>query len=401
MGSRTSRISDSARDSAWHAPRSTPPLRSTAMRTLRAPPEPLTATATTSRPAAFANGSMRSRSCSSICCAIRASPPGAAGRSELCLRRPRAAGRPIRGKKKWAGPPTRVHARLRACSSRRIVARCGVAPLRAALVRSGATTGRPLPAHACNAASRLRSALHRSPYQSPPWRATRARARGARGHAGTVALDAARPRRIPATLLTPRCNLCPPPTRWLGAHERSNHGDSPRIHRRGLRQLHLPGHRGFGDGRLAGCQGLLAPRQRDLPARPGAPVTDVPIAGSFRDPHGQVFTRGGLVHRLVTAEGARDYEQLMGSGLYDALVSERLLVEHAEVDDPQVHAVDAAVERVLLPAQVPFISYPWEWCPGQLRAAALATLRAQELALDHGMSLRDASAFNVQFLGGR
>jgi len=130
-------------------------------------------------------------------------------------------------------------------------------------------------------------------------------------------------------------------------------------------------------------------------------VTDVPIAGSFRDPHGQVFTRGGLVHRLVTAEGARDYEQLMGSGLYDALVSERLLVEHAEVDDPQVHAVDAAVERVLLPAQVPFISYPWEWCPGQLRAAALATLRAQELALDHGMSLRDASAFNVQFLGGR
>lgn len=130
-------------------------------------------------------------------------------------------------------------------------------------------------------------------------------------------------------------------------------------------------------------------------------MTDVPIAGSFRDPHGQVFTRGGLVHRLVTAEGARDYEQLMGSGLYDALVSERLLVEHAEVDDPQVHAVDAAVERVLLPAQVPFISYPWEWCPGQLRAAALATLRAQELALDHGMSLRDASAFNVQFLGGR
>src|SRR5680860_1581716 len=346
MGSRTSRISDSARDSAWQAPRSTPPLRSTAMRTFRAPPEPLTATATTSRPAAFATGSMRSRSCSSICCAIRASPPGAAGRSELCLRRPRAAGRPIRGKKKWAGPPTRVHARLRACSSRRIVARCGVAPLRAALVRSGATTGRPLPAHACNAAGRLRCT--RGLAAAYPWwhptvpvasmagnaGAGTRRAR-ARGHAGTVALDAARPRRIPATLLTPRCNLCPPPTRWLGAHERSNHGDSPRIHRRGLRQLHLPGHRGFGDGRLAGCQGLLAPRQRDLPARPGAPVTDVPIAGSFRDPHGQVFTRGGLVHRLVTAEGARDYEQLMGSGLYDALVSERLLVEHAEVDDPQ------------------------------------------------------------------
>ena len=36
-----------------------------------------------------------------------------------------------------------------------------------------------------------------------------------------------------------------------------------------------------------------------------------------------------------------------------------------------------------------------------LRDAALATLRIQELALDHGMSLRDATAYNLTFHKGR
>jgi hypothetical protein len=36
-----------------------------------------------------------------------------------------------------------------------------------------------------------------------------------------------------------------------------------------------------------------------------------------------------------------------------------------------------------------------------LRDAALATLRIQQLALDHGMSLRDATAYNLTFHKGR
>ena len=120
----------------------------------------------------------------------------------------------------------------------------------------------------------------------------------------------------------------------------------------------------------------------------------MPVAGSFRDPHGQVFLREGVVHRRVTPAGAEDYDRLMASGLYEALTREGLLVEHVEVEHgPGDH-------RVLRPTQVPFISYPYEWCPGQLRAAALATLELQELALDHGMTLRDASAYNVQLLDG-
>ena len=50
---------------------------------------------------------------------------------------------------------------------------------------------------------------------------------------------------------------------------------------------------------------------------------------------------------------------------------------------------------------MPFISYPYEWAFGQLKDAALATLSVQKRALKLGMSLKDASAYNIQFVRGK
>jgi hypothetical protein len=50
---------------------------------------------------------------------------------------------------------------------------------------------------------------------------------------------------------------------------------------------------------------------------------------------------------------------------------------------------------------VEFVSYPYEWAFGQLKDAALLTLELQERALARGFTLRDASAYNVQFVRGR
>ena len=121
------------------------------------------------------------------------------------------------------------------------------------------------------------------------------------------------------------------------------------------------------------------------------------IAGSFRDPAGFVFSRDGVLYRQVNRRAAADYDALMSSGLYDALTGVGLLVAHDEVD---VEAAAEDAHRILCPQRVPFVSQPSEWCPGQLRDAALATLRIQALAMDHGMTLRDASAMNVQFVRG-
>ncbi len=123
------------------------------------------------------------------------------------------------------------------------------------------------------------------------------------------------------------------------------------------------------------------------------------IAGSFRDPAGFVFVSDGEVYRQVNRCSREDYDLLMQSGLYAALVHEGWLIPHVEVSLDR--AFDGEAYRVLKPAQVPFTSYPYEWCFSQLKAAAQVTLQVQAKALEFGMGLKDASAYNIQFFEGR
>lgn len=118
------------------------------------------------------------------------------------------------------------------------------------------------------------------------------------------------------------------------------------------------------------------------------------IRGSFRDPSGFVFSRNGVVYRQVAECYAADYEHLMSSGLFDHLVGQGWLLAHEELDLRL--AIGPCAYKVLRPAQLAFVSHPYEWCFSQLKEAALTTLRIQQAALDYGMSLKDASAFNIQ-----
>lgn len=128
-------------------------------------------------------------------------------------------------------------------------------------------------------------------------------------------------------------------------------------------------------------------------------MTPPRVASSFRDPSGFLYTRDGTLLRQVQPGYRAHYEHLRTSGLYDALTAERLLVPHEEM--PLDLAAEPGAAFVLRPERIPFVSLPYEWGFGQLKAAALLTLRIQELALRHGMVLKDASAFNVQFAGAR
>ena len=57
--------------------------------------------------------------------------------------------------------------------------------------------------------------------------------------------------------------------------------------------------------------------------------------------------------------------------------------------------------KVIRPEPIAFISYPYEWSFSQYQDAALATLEIQRRALRRGMTLKDCSAYNVQFHRGR
>ena len=120
---------------------------------------------------------------------------------------------------------------------------------------------------------------------------------------------------------------------------------------------------------------------------------------SFRDPSGFLFTRDGVLFRQVNQVYAEDYRKLMDSGLYARLVKAGLLIQHTEMETEPAEPTLAF--KVLRPERVPFISYPYEWSFVQLKDAALATLSIQKRSLKLGMSLKDASAYNIKFVGGK
>jgi len=121
--------------------------------------------------------------------------------------------------------------------------------------------------------------------------------------------------------------------------------------------------------------------------------------GSFRDPSGFVFIRGSKVYRQVNQSYKDDYDLFLSSGLYDELNKKKHITSFKEAD---VESPDPSNKYKIVEQQsVPFISYPYEWSFSMLKDAALLTLDIQKRALAKGMILKDASAFNVQFVDGR
>lgn len=119
---------------------------------------------------------------------------------------------------------------------------------------------------------------------------------------------------------------------------------------------------------------------------------------SFRDPSGFVFRRGGQVLRQVNSGYALKWQTVRSSGFLQEATSRDWLLPFEEL--PASHGADNMAVAVLRPEQLPFVSYPYEWSFGQLKDAAILTLDLASLALERGLSLKDASAYNVQFRGG-
>jgi len=114
---------------------------------------------------------------------------------------------------------------------------------------------------------------------------------------------------------------------------------------------------------------------------------------SFRDPAGQIVIRNGVAFREINPSGMADYNLFITSGLYEALLDKKLIIPHQEIHDGPA--------LCLLPKQLDFISYPYEWPFSYYKKAALATIEIAEEALKHGMMLKDASAFNMQYIDGQ
>jgi hypothetical protein len=119
---------------------------------------------------------------------------------------------------------------------------------------------------------------------------------------------------------------------------------------------------------------------------------------SFRDPSGFVYYKDNSVFRHINEIYKNDLDHLISSGLFDELIKQGYLLKHTRLSKKDTPKDAIAVFKT---KKLPFISYPYEWSFSQLKDASLLTLKIQKIAFEHGMILKDASNYNVQFLDGK
>jgi SAM-dependent methyltransferase len=110
------------------------------------------------------------------------------------------------------------------------------------------------------------------------------------------------------------------------------------------------------------------------------------------------------IYRAVTGQGVRDFEAFLASPPAAALIASGSIVRSAPVDGVRRETLLAGREDVplLLEHQrIPFPSYPAEWPPEMLHAAASLTLELARIFLPHHIGLKDATPYNVLFRGPR
>jgi ribosomal protein L11 methylase PrmA len=126
-----------------------------------------------------------------------------------------------------------------------------------------------------------------------------------------------------------------------------------------------------------------------------------PLPGSFRDPSGRVYEVDGRILRTVSDRFAGDFEFVQSTRLLKKLVADQVLLPFERVNTEILGTITNNVKYLLEVPRLPFISYPYEWPFPALKAAALLHLKIHLAALEYGVTLKDASAYNIQFRGAQ
>lgn len=137
-------------------------------------------------------------------------------------------------------------------------------------------------------------------------------------------------------------------------------------------------------------------------ANPSLPSLDpcelLPAEPTFRDPAGELRLQSTHALRRIHPAAIPEIESFLASPLRRDLERSGDLIA-TEIAPPPAGAPDG--QLWLRHPLIDPISYPWEWTPGQWRAAAELTLRVAAQAVDAGWVLKDATPLNIVFRGPR
>ena len=134
-------------------------------------------------------------------------------------------------------------------------------------------------------------------------------------------------------------------------------------------------------------------------------------SGSFRDPANRVYeffaeTADSHIRILrgLDEDSFATYQRLSEEPFYKRFIEDKRVVDTTilPAEDPMAKAVfsegwGGVVEHVA----VPFVCYPYEWTFAMLKDAALLQLHLIEQSMEHGWTLKDASPYNIQWIGSR
>lgn len=131
-------------------------------------------------------------------------------------------------------------------------------------------------------------------------------------------------------------------------------------------------------------------------------MSDIAIdPGSFRDVTGNVYEVEGRILRTVNECARSDYEAIRDSGVIEDSIDKGFLIGCEEIAPSNWPDRLRNSAYVLEHPRIEYISYPYEWSFSQLKAAALHHLDFQMYLLERDISLSDASAYNIQFIGAK
>jgi len=124
--------------------------------------------------------------------------------------------------------------------------------------------------------------------------------------------------------------------------------------------------------------------------------------GSFRDRDGRVYHYQDRVFRGLSEAALESFRQLQQKKFYTTLAESGKVVGSREMpadENPLPDEVIAQWAGFLEHDPIPVISYPYEWTFSMLKAAASLQLHLVERAVSNGFALKDATPYNIQFVG--
>ncbi len=124
--------------------------------------------------------------------------------------------------------------------------------------------------------------------------------------------------------------------------------------------------------------------------------------GSFRDPAGRIFYKSNKIFRLINDSGKNRIKFVFDNKIIEKSIEKGYLIKCSLLNSNEIKDYELDPNSTIIEHEkIPYISYPYEWGFNQLKAAALHHLDFHLFLLNHGATLIDANAYNIQFIGSK